>query len=492
MPPRHGTPPRHRPVAAPARAAVAPLRGRVRAVTFADQLMRSSSTGTPTVHNSRCGLLRPVPPLPLEPVGGKIDGEFFRFGSRHELPAKTTELHAECARGNVQAVSELLGDQTPEAAKAMLQAQDKELGWTALHLAAAHGQPAVVEALLKAGASADVEDDYGMTPLHLAAEDGCSESAELLVTKVRERRGSIEYLAERTGHHDLGERLAAYWEIVAEIESQQRDEKDASADGVPSPSPSSPPTSPTLGAFDREDESAALDESEGALDISLGAIRTVSASELPPPPPPPRAVAPWQSQQHYTHDRTWTPSRTQLSPQTEPEPEPQVDRPQHQGASWQHHSHQSAPAMQTAWVKQPQQHNHPLRPPMPPQQQQQPYPSVFSYGVHQPPAAISQHGGAQQLYVPPRPGAVSQHLVAQPALHQQQYSYGHGLVSSLPHRPQPYAQAYDYVGPVSGGGGAMPYGYYGGPTEMHAATLRPAVPTPVPYTNSRVVHKYEI
>ena len=474
--------------------------------------MRSSSTGTPTVHNSRCGLLRPVPPLPLEPVDGKINGEFFRFGSRHELPEKTTELHAECARGNVQAVSALLRDQTPEAAKEMLRAQDKELGWTALHLAAAHGQPAVVEALLKAGASADVEDDYGMTPLHLAAEDGCSESAELLVTKVRERRGSIEYLADRTGHHDLGERLAAYWEIVAEIESQQRDEKTASADEVPSPSPSSPPTSPTLGAFDRVDESAALDESEGALDISLGAIRTVSASELPPPPPPPPAVVPRQSHQHYTQDRAWTPARAQLSPQPEPEPEPQVDRPQHQGASWHHHSHQAAPAMQTAWGKQPQQ-KQPLRPPVPPQQQQpqqppqqqpppqqqQAYPSVFSHGAHQPPAGVSQYSGAQQLYVPPRPGAASQpRLAAQPALHQQQYSYGHGAVSSLPYqsqlqpRPQPYAQAYDYAGSVSGGGGAMPYGYYGGPTEIHAATARPAVPAPVAYTNSRVVHKYEI
>lgn len=465
-----------------------------------------------------------MPPLPSKPAGGKIDGEFFRFGSRQELSDKANDLHAACARGHALAVPELLGGLTPDAVKELLRAKDKELGWTALHLAAAHGQPAVVEVLLQAGASADVEDDYGMTPLHLAAEEGCNESAELLVTKVRERRGSIEYLAERTGHHELGERLSAYWEIVAQIEAQQREEQvDASATGE-DPSPNSP----TPGTLDREDEadgeSASLDESEGALDISLGAIRTVSASELPPPPPPPPVAAiPQQSWQADAHDSTWTPNRAQ-APKPEPEPEPeselQVEQPPHERASWQHQSYQAATGTRAAWGQQTQQplrgpslqqpqEQRPPPPPLPPQQQQQPqYPTAYAYGAQQPTATMTQFGNAQHTYMPPHPGVVAQvsHLVPQSAVHQEQqlYQYGHEAVSSMrqpvapqPYRsqlmpqPQPYAQPYNYVGEQLGGGGGpgSMHGYYGGPMESHAGMV---VPTRAAYERGRVVHKYEI
>lgn len=55
---------------------------------------------------------------------------------------------------------------------------DDELGWAGLHHTVGGGigvgGEAVVRVaaeLLDAGASADQEDDYGMTPLHLAAEE---------------------------------------------------------------------------------------------------------------------------------------------------------------------------------------------------------------------------------------------------------------------------------------------------------------------------------
>ena len=41
--------------------------------------------------------------------------------------------------------------------------------WTALHYAAYKGKDAVAAQLLKAGASVSAVDDYGWTPLHLAA-----------------------------------------------------------------------------------------------------------------------------------------------------------------------------------------------------------------------------------------------------------------------------------------------------------------------------------
>jgi hypothetical protein len=570
MPPRHGTPPRHRPSAVPA---VLPRRragrGR-RGVTFAHQLTRSSSTGTPAEHNSRCGLLRPAPPLPAEPAGGKVDGEFFRFGSRRGLSDTISALHDVCARGNAQAASGLLGRVPTEVATEMLAAQDTELGWTALHQAAAHGRPAVVAALLQAGASADVEDDYGMTPLHLAAEEGCSESAELLVTKVRERRGSIEYLAERTGHHELGERLSAYWEIVAQIEKQQREEREAAtaANGSPSPSPSSPPSSPTAATPEREggggdsllspsprvgtmgDDSSLLDQSDGVLDVSLGAIRTVSASELPPPPPP---VAPRPGQQQLQQNGLAPPPPLQGSwmapsqplpqlqpqPQLQPEPEPEPE-PEQQRQPQRYHP-TGVQQQQPAWSQQQQ---------LPPPPQQQQYSSPYAYAGQQPasvvaaaplqylstqqprapvqlaqqPPALPHHQQQQQQpqqYAPSYAGrgpsslqlgiSQPQPLPQQPQLQPQPLqSYAHSYYNSQypPQQQQPQQQpqqsqpqqAYDYNATAIGGSAATSSGYYGRagvpnynaavPAPMAAAVPGPA-PATVPYV-SRVVNKYEI
>ena len=47
-----------------------------------------------------------------------------------------------------------------------------ELGRTALHIAAAHGNTAGAQALVAAGADMEATDDMGKTALHLAAMQG--------------------------------------------------------------------------------------------------------------------------------------------------------------------------------------------------------------------------------------------------------------------------------------------------------------------------------
>ena len=61
-----------------------------------------------------------------------------------------------------------------------LQAENRQ-GETALHLAAGLGDEAVCEALLTAGALADVEDEFGDTPLHSAARKGAMGVCQRLV-----------------------------------------------------------------------------------------------------------------------------------------------------------------------------------------------------------------------------------------------------------------------------------------------------------------------
>ena len=46
--------------------------------------------------------------------------------------------------------------------------------WTALHLAAMYGKEEVAAQLLQAKASVSAVNDYGQTPLHLAAWNGKS------------------------------------------------------------------------------------------------------------------------------------------------------------------------------------------------------------------------------------------------------------------------------------------------------------------------------
>ena len=56
----------------------------------------------------------------------------------------------------------------------------------ARHRAARHGREALVRALLRAGAAADeAEPNYGLTPLHVAAQYGHAVSASMTRTIAR-------------------------------------------------------------------------------------------------------------------------------------------------------------------------------------------------------------------------------------------------------------------------------------------------------------------
>ena len=46
----------------------------------------------------------------------------------------------------------------------------------------------------------DQEDMYHMTPIHMAAEEGCADSMRAMMYHTRNRRSSVEYLAQRHGH----------------------------------------------------------------------------------------------------------------------------------------------------------------------------------------------------------------------------------------------------------------------------------------------------
>jgi len=65
-------------------------------------------------------------------------------------------------------------------------------GETALHLAAARGNAAAVNALAAHGARVDVQHQYNRTPLHLAAANGCDNVVLLLVDSFHANTNSID------------------------------------------------------------------------------------------------------------------------------------------------------------------------------------------------------------------------------------------------------------------------------------------------------------
>uniref|UniRef100_A0A8C2D2V4 Oxysterol-binding protein n=1 Tax=Cyprinus carpio TaxID=7962 RepID=A0A8C2D2V4_CYPCA len=86
--------------------------------------------------------------------------------------------------GNLEGIQELLMSKIKEEAEIDINCKGKSKsnhGWTPLHLACYFGHKDVVEALLKAGADANLPNNVGDTPLHKAAFTGRNEVVMLLL-----------------------------------------------------------------------------------------------------------------------------------------------------------------------------------------------------------------------------------------------------------------------------------------------------------------------
>lgn len=103
-------------------------------------------------------------------------------------PANADAIHEAVRRGDLENVLEILR-QHPRTVedRDTLRPQSGELPMlqqaTPLHFAAQSGHPAIVRALLDAGADVNARNPQGITPLHLAAWDGNAEIVSLLIER---------------------------------------------------------------------------------------------------------------------------------------------------------------------------------------------------------------------------------------------------------------------------------------------------------------------
>jgi hypothetical protein len=122
-------------------------------------------------------------------------------------------LHGACSQGDVATI-ELLVQRG-----ASVTDKDSIMGWCAIHYACS--QPAAIAAVLRLGGDANAEDDYHMTALHLAAENGSYEAVRMLSKLNRRRRGSIEYLASKKGHYEICELLQKRWSGAPDSDEEE-------------------------------------------------------------------------------------------------------------------------------------------------------------------------------------------------------------------------------------------------------------------------------
>jgi ankyrin repeat protein len=133
-----------------------------------------------------------------------MDLEEPRSGLLREVAAAgdVVELRRLAALGaDVNAKITLVSSGASSAFRPVVKDED---GAAALHLAAAAGQPAAVQALVELGATVHVANKDGATPLHLAAGHGQTETAQMLVelgayVDVRDTKGQtpLQYAADR-------------------------------------------------------------------------------------------------------------------------------------------------------------------------------------------------------------------------------------------------------------------------------------------------------
>ena len=164
----------------------------------------------------------PAAPRVLKPISNEIQAQLAAALSESaaDVPAPhplLDALHNACEQGDVSTI-ELLAQRG-----AAVTEKDNIMGWSAIHYACNH--PGAISAVLRLGGDANAEDDYHMTALHLAAENGSYASVRMLSKLNRRRRGSIEYLASKKGHYEICELLQKRWSGAPDS-----DEEDAAAE----------------------------------------------------------------------------------------------------------------------------------------------------------------------------------------------------------------------------------------------------------------------
>lgn len=120
-------------------------------------------------HCLHCAINRDKPFL-IKPL---VDaGAFVNEGTG---PLKLTPLQRAAMSGYIRSVEELL------KAGASLEAKNTESGMTALHFAAFHREPVMLEFLLQRGADPDAENNVGTTPLMMACANASFEMTKTLI-----------------------------------------------------------------------------------------------------------------------------------------------------------------------------------------------------------------------------------------------------------------------------------------------------------------------
>jgi ankyrin repeat protein len=132
-----------------------------------------------------------------EMLEGKVQGKQsdYDFMKRVIAAGADLTLHGRYDRNPLQLASGLRYSSLVTeliTAKAPLDAQSDKDGQTALHIAAHVGDGSIVQKLLDAGASPDIPDKEGKTPLDIARLDGSSQMAIEAIEKALSQKAEAE------------------------------------------------------------------------------------------------------------------------------------------------------------------------------------------------------------------------------------------------------------------------------------------------------------